>query len=211
MKRILFIWLTGASVNILSMWIFIFIRDYFNGEMHIPVLWMLINFIPIGLLIGYYNYKNIAIESKKITYLLLLFLGLCLITVFSRTITSSTYDRFVQVIAYAPFFLLPVQGIILLLFFKAVNQRNQLDAFFKSKNRDEVIAHIQNGKTINALDLLLEESRETNVNVFKYLSLQKSTLIANKKDHLSKMIDDEEYRRTVAQISQSLLELLVKD
>jgi len=207
MKKILFIWGIGVLLNILMIWFEVYFLDYFSEKLIIPTLWVVINFVPLSLAIAYYTFHHIAITSNRIPYWLLLFLGLCLVSLFSRSLLAD-YDSFENAIRYVPFILLPIQIIILLQLIKAGKMRHQFDIAIKSENREQVIQHIQRGDTPKALDILLEESKG-NEKIYEYLSLQKSALLKIRKQHLANTIENKEYQRTVNKITQSLLDLLI--
>lgn len=207
MKKILIIWSIGALLNIFMISVEVFLVDYFSQKRWIPVLWVGINFVPLSVAVAYYTFNDIAIKSKKITYWLISFLVLCLLSLFSRTLIPD-YQTFENFILWIPFVLLPLQLFILFQLLRAGRMQYQFDVSFQSQNRDQAIEYIQKGNTLKALDLLLEESKH-NGKVYEYLSLQKSTLSAVKQQHLSNTIENEKYQRTVNQVTQSLLDLLI--
>jgi len=208
MKKISLIWSIGALLNILMICIAIYFLDYFSEKLMIPIVWVIINFVPISAVLAYQILNDINIKAKKIYYwLLLLFLGLCLLSIFSRSLVTD-YESFVDTIKYTPFFLLPIQFIILLQLIKAGRMRRQFDISFKIENKEQAIDYIQKGNTLTALNLLLKKSKN-NEKLYEYLSLQKSTLTTAKRQHLANTIKNEDYQRTVNRVSQSLLDLLI--
>ena len=59
-----------------------------------------------------------------------------------------------------------------LLILRLVNLQANLENCFEASNKEAVVALIQEGDTMGAVDQLLEESKDKNLNVFKYLSIQ---------------------------------------
>ena len=210
MKKITLVWCIGAVLNIALIGLQFFSMNFFEEKAHIPLLWVLINFLPLSILFAYYSYNKTVLTDKNVVRLLLLFLGLCLLSLLSRPMTSS-YEGFEKTIFYAPFVLLALQAFLFTLILRIANVKNQLEIFLKAKNRDQIVGFIQRGKTEKALDILLEESEMEHKNVFKFLSLQKSNLITAKKKFLSNTIDDTSYQSTIAKVSQSILDLLLKE
>ena len=177
--------------------------------MNIAIRWCLINFIPISLVIGYFFSLNTTLETKKIAIGLTVFSLLCLASIYARNFLPS-YDNFIKAISYAPFFLIPLQILIIFRFVQLANLKNLLTQHFQSENKETIIGLIQKGDTEKALNQLLEESK-TNVRVYKYLSLQKNNLVNANRQHMSSIIDDESFNQVIAKVNSSLLEFLLPE
>lgn len=207
MKKLLVIWIPGALLNILLIWYIVLVMGFFDKNLYIPFLWMTINFIPISLLIGYFSYLNKHIISKSIRYLLFLFLVLCLMSLLSRR-PLGDLETYEKVMSFAPFFLLPIQAIIIFFLLKLGKLENQLMFFFKSKDRKNIIQLIQKGRTDQALEKLLEESENKNPEVYKFLSLLKNNLVEAKRKYNIGTLDDDKFLQITMKANESLMEFL---
>lgn len=120
MKKTFLIWITGSLINLVYMWVLIWGLGYFVDSILTPIIWMVINFVPISLVIGYYTYKHVNVESKMSNLLLIIFILSCFgIALFSRHFAD--FSAFEKSIQYTPYFLIPLQLIILVVFFKQGN------------------------------------------------------------------------------------------
>ena len=209
MNKLLITWLIGSIINLLLMWFLIY-NDFFEGKMLVPILWMCINFLPLSLILGYYYSLKTWLEAKHVFIILVIFLVLCLLSIYSRNFIP-TYEGFIKALTYSPFLFLPFQIFIIFSLLRVAKLRNQLIGYFNSKNKDEIIKFIQSGNTKKALDTLLEETESSNKGVYDYLSVQKNILNTANLDFSKGLISKEAVDIKNAKVTNSLLEFLTPE
>ncbi len=116
MKKIFSIWILGAVINLFLM-TYMLISGIFAGNTSSAIIWICVNFIPISIALGYASTIGQPFKNKVLSQLLVVFLILCLVSLYSRNFLPNL-AYFHSAIRIAPIILIPLQIFILFLVYK---------------------------------------------------------------------------------------------
>jgi hypothetical protein len=208
MKRVLRIWLIGASLNLLWISIMLF-QGFFAEAPALPWIWIGVNFLPLSLVIGLASLRSVRQPEPWAHWLLLLFVTLCFSSLYTR-FWFERYADFLWVIRYVPFFFFPLQISIIFLLLRAMFSQPKIAFALSDAQRRDTLESLQRGKIAQALDSLQRSVADTPA-AYQYVTEQKSRLASFERERLDNLITEDEYQRQLARLRRALLNSLLEE